>query len=304
MSSLAPLSTSSYVTYQRGDLPLILTVPHGGRMDADEIPERTKTGDAVLVNDALTIDTAHAIAEKVTAYYGSQPYMVICNVRRSKVDMNRPIESAADSPQGRAVWKEFHHTLRHAVNEIRARHHQEGLLLDIHGNHSLLVTQQYLIHHALGHRRHEFVMLGYLMEKDELIELANDPQGTDQAVLEKSSIQSLAKRVTLSPHELLRGEGSFGELMSLQSSNVQTIPSPSHPAPNAEDRFYSGAYITESYHTNATQAGLDAVQIELPQHLRFTESGRQTTAKAVSEAVIYWLDHHYQPVVLQTKALL
>ena len=104
--SLPPLSSSNHIIYQRGDIPLVLTVPHGGnRKNGITIPDRSKNDDNLLLNDAYTISTARSIANNIADFYGARPYMVICNVPRIKVDVNRPIEEGAESDQGKAVWK-------------------------------------------------------------------------------------------------------------------------------------------------------------------------------------------------------
>ncbi|KAI7852332.1 hypothetical protein BDC45DRAFT_193319 [Circinella umbellata] len=293
LSLSPPLPSSKYIIYQPGDIPLILTVPHGGnRKNGTTIPDRSKNDDNQLLNDAYTISTAQSIADNIADFYGARPYMVICNVPRIKVDVNRPIEQAAESDQGKAIWKEYHQTIQHAVNEIRTRHNQQGLLLDIH-----------------GHQRHDFVMLGYLLEKDELINLQNNADGTDQAVLKKSSIQALAARISIPerPSDLLHGEGSFGQLMEFAAAEnitnvVKTIPSPNRPAPTKDEFYFSGGYTTETYHDSNNNkgnqgGGFDTIQIELPQRLRFTPGQRQIAAKAIADAAIYWLDHYYSPVV-------
>ncbi|KAI9252845.1 hypothetical protein BDA99DRAFT_520217 [Phascolomyces articulosus] len=302
MSNTIPVRASpsnNDISYYRGDIPLVLTVPHGGNTkNGAEIPDRPKNDDNILVNDAYTISTAQSIADNISDYYGSRPYVVICNIPRHKVDVNRPIELAADSEEGKGVWKEYHQAIQHAIDEIRTRHNRQGLLLDIH-----------------GHKRHDLIMLGYLLSKEELIDSQNDPDRTDQVVLEKTSIQTLASRISFPdrPGDLLRGEGSFGELIEYAATenndNIKTVPSPSHPAPTEEEHYFTGGYTTQAYHAQNTEqqgnssSGLDAIQIELPQRLRFTSDQRQAAAKAIAEATVYWLDHYYQPVVLN-KALL
>ncbi|KAI9496529.1 hypothetical protein BDB00DRAFT_809207 [Zychaea mexicana] len=281
--------SSSYVSYQRGDIPLVLTVPHGGYTGGKEIPDRPEKGGNVLVNDGYTVDTARLLSEYITDYYGSRPYMVICNVRRRKVDVNRPLDLSTESAEGQAVWKEYHQTVQRAVNEIRARHKQQGLLLDIH-----------------GHSRHDLVMLGYLLHKNELIQLQDDRNRTDQAVLKKSSIQTLAARISIPEHpsELLRGDGSFGELMEYSEETVKAVPSSSHPAPLQDEFYYSGGYTTHAYHKNdSNRNGLDVIQIELPRYLRLTPDQRQVAARAITGAVTYWLDQYYQPVILDKAKL-
>ena len=97
---------SQYVTYHPGNLPLIITAPHGGGLTPRDIPDRQSKNGTVLVGDKYTSDIAFAIRDAVADLYnGARPHVVVFNVSRRKVDANRPIESGTDSPQGQAAWK-------------------------------------------------------------------------------------------------------------------------------------------------------------------------------------------------------
>ena len=60
--------TNSYVEYQVGTLPIVISVPHGGFRNPTLIPDRT-CNDPVTVTDAYTIETA----EKISAVEVSSP---------------------------------------------------------------------------------------------------------------------------------------------------------------------------------------------------------------------------------------
>lgn len=176
--------------------------------------------------------------------------------------------------------------------------HEHGLILDIHGMCVVCLTfffrkmidSCYVLGQAHPHER---VELGYLLYKSELTRLDDDDQAMDEAVKRNSSIQALAKRVAslVPPHELLRGNGSFGDLLETSSNSViRTMPSPSHPYPYPEERYYRGGYITQRYHTSNI---MDAIQLELPKHLRFTKQGRDTITMAIADAACYMLDTYY-----------
>lgn len=180
--------------------------------------------------------------------------------------------------------------------------YEHGLILDIHGRymHTCVCSFFYKMIHATVYvgqaHPHERVELGYLLYKSELMRLDDNDEAMDEAVKRNSSIQALAKRVASSfpPHELLRGNGSFGDLLerSPSSSNsvVRTMPSPSHPYPYSEERYYRGGYITQRYHT---PNNMDAIQLELPKHLRFTKQGRDTITMAIADAACYMLETYY-----------
>ena len=144
-------------------------------------------------------------------------------------------------------------------------------------------------------------MLGYLLQEKELLATS---KRIDMAVLKNASIQALSRRVPVPPNELLRGNQSFGHLMSRGHNDVRVIPSPDYPAPFTNSVYYRGGYTTQTYHTNASQDGLDVIQIELPRHMRFTNSEQELAAVAVSNATIHWLNAYYQPVELRRSSLL
>lgn len=57
---------SSFVSYQPGDLPLILSVPHGGARRPASIPDRAQ---AVVVNDWGSHELALAVAAEIAALW-------------------------------------------------------------------------------------------------------------------------------------------------------------------------------------------------------------------------------------------
>lgn len=98
--------SSDYVTYHPGNLPLIITAPHGGYLKPNDIPDRKPKNKTVLIGDMYTTDIAFAISDAVADQcHGARPHVVVFHVSRRKVDANRPIESGTDSPQGQAAWK-------------------------------------------------------------------------------------------------------------------------------------------------------------------------------------------------------
>lgn len=48
-----------------GNIPLVISVPHGGDIHVEEIPDRDCKG-AVKVTDSKTIETARAVQEAFT----------------------------------------------------------------------------------------------------------------------------------------------------------------------------------------------------------------------------------------------
>ncbi|ORZ17613.1 hypothetical protein BCR42DRAFT_412115 [Absidia repens] len=266
------------VTLVEGHLPLIITVPHGSLNLPDSIPNRTE---GQLVADAYTISVANQLSNQIQQHYKVIPYLVVFNVARRKVDVNRPINEGCESPQGRRVWKDYHNTLQKTVDTVKKRY-GHGLLLDIHGQA-----------HKEG-----MVELGYLLSGDALRSVSTN----DSALVKQSSIQLLASRLQKSGStataaaSLLRGNGSFGHAMMVNSTgneaslSVQVVPSPSYPYPENGTLYFRGGYTTKRYHTT-----LDVIQVESPKSLRFSKEGRKLLCDNLAKAAIFMLDHYYLP---------
>jgi hypothetical protein len=132
------------------------------------------------------------------------------------------------------------------------------------------------------------VELGYLLEPTDF---KSNFKKLDEAILEKSSVQSLAKRQThfARPHQILLE--SIGDLIS-DNGNVKVVPSTSNPVPDAK-YYFRGGYVTENYHQNSDTNGIDVIQIEIPKELRHNVEGRAQIVKVLVKSIISILDRHY-----------
>lgn len=97
--------TSQFVTYYEGTLPLILAAPHGGRLFPSNIPDRKLENGTITVTDAYTKDVALSIARRIHEKTGDIPHIVLLQLARTKVDVNRDKLEGADSTAGREVWQ-------------------------------------------------------------------------------------------------------------------------------------------------------------------------------------------------------
>lgn len=117
----------------RGDLPVILAAPHGGR---DEVPGcdlRTPTGARfVTATDFNTDMLAREIAAELERLTGKKPYLVVARFHRKFIDANRRAEEAYAAPGCRADYEHYHAVIRGYVDEVRAKH-PHAMLFDIHG---------------------------------------------------------------------------------------------------------------------------------------------------------------------------
>jgi len=124
---LAP--AAALVTAWRGDLPLILSAPHGGRV---RVPGSKQRRRGVTVRDEDTAELALLLAQKLTDELGAKPYVVIAQFSRKDADANRPADEAFENDAAGLHYRAYHDALAQSVAECRRRF-GEALLIDLHG---------------------------------------------------------------------------------------------------------------------------------------------------------------------------
>ncbi len=115
-----------------GNLPILLTAPHGG---AKVIPGAAiRTGNlAVAGMDTRTLELTEALAIRLKATLGAEPYVVAARFHRRYVDANRRAGEAFDDAKAEPYYTAYHNSIRGFVAEIRQKFPDGALLLDIHG---------------------------------------------------------------------------------------------------------------------------------------------------------------------------
>lgn len=127
----------SLVTVQAGELPIILSAPHGGRLSVADVPERRGMGIAKFNSrsdsntDEVTVQLADALEKK----FGKRPYVVIARFHRKYVDANRRPSAAYESEDAAVVYEAYHQAIDRARRDLIKRWGR-GLLLDVHGQAS------------------------------------------------------------------------------------------------------------------------------------------------------------------------
>jgi N-formylglutamate amidohydrolase len=129
----APLELERLVTVQKGEIPIILSAPHGGRRSIVGVPARKDESakQFVTVTDTNTQRLAEALAKSIEKRWG-KPYVVVAQFSRQYLDANRPVEDAWESENAKPVYEAYHSALGDAVKETRERWGR-GLLIDLHG---------------------------------------------------------------------------------------------------------------------------------------------------------------------------
>lgn len=264
---------SFFITYEEGNIPLIISVPHGGDLKPNTIPDRT-CNDAVNISDAYTVELAQKIMQ-VFENNGQKPYLVINKMHRSKMDANRnKSEATCGNTNAIAVWEVYHNHIEASLTAVNAKYNK-GLFIDLHG-------------HGNPKQRIE---LGYLLYEDELAlpdESLNSPE-----VLAVSSIQSLARqnKSGISHADLLKGTFSLGSL--LHDSGFPSVPSSTDPFPSATDPYFSGGYNTANY-SSYSGGTIDGIQVECNRiGIRDSESSLIAFSKVFTTALSDYLREHY-----------
>jgi N-formylglutamate amidohydrolase len=117
-----------------GDLPVILSAPHGGRKPIPGVRERRATGvpGFSVQRDNNTAELAHLVLARLGRDLGARPFGVVADFERKHVDANRAPQYAYESAGAKLFYDAYHRALSAAVERVRRRWGQ-GFLIDIHG---------------------------------------------------------------------------------------------------------------------------------------------------------------------------
>lgn len=127
----------SLVRIQKGDLPIIISAPHGGRKDIPGSTPRTGEGQVKggkgfsAAWDAGTEELAFELAAEIFRVTGKKPYVVVGSFKRNFLDCNRGPAIAYSDAAAQAVYEVYHGSLRDHCKEVVARF-GSGLVVDLH----------------------------------------------------------------------------------------------------------------------------------------------------------------------------
>ena len=230
---------NGYIEYIAGDLPIIITAPHGGALVPAELPDRTGT-DVTTIRDTNTEERARTIGNVFANQAGSRPHIIIVRLRRTKIDANRELVEATKGNRlaGRA-WIEFH-SFTEAAKRAVIDQHGSGFYIDLHGHG-----------HAIPR-----LELGYLLTSATLAlpDATIDGAGHE----DQSAIRTLSQVSPASFAEILRGPTSLGALF--EGEGFPSVPSVSSPSPGAAE-YFNGGYNTDR-HGSRHGGPISGVQIE------------------------------------------
>ncbi|MDA7865965.1 N-formylglutamate amidohydrolase [bacterium] len=129
------------ITVGEGDLPIILSAPHGGRQRIPGVAPRSgeEIRRFVTRTDLGTDELAEKLADEIEKNTGKRPYVVIAKFHRKYVDANRPPALAYESPKAKLTYDAYHAALANARSGVEKRFGR-GLVIDIHGQATLQDT--------------------------------------------------------------------------------------------------------------------------------------------------------------------
>jgi len=129
----ANTQASDLVIVERGELPVILTAPHGGVQDVPDCTPRTPVGTRFVNRpDQHTDILTRGIADEIKRLTGKAPYLVMARFHRKFIDANRSADEAYGSPGCAVVYDTYHAAIRRLIEEVRTKH-PHAMLFDIHG---------------------------------------------------------------------------------------------------------------------------------------------------------------------------
>lgn len=269
---------NNFVETVVGDIPLVISVPHGGTVRPKNIPKREckVAGQGRLVTgvDGRTVPTARAIQEAFEKKYNKKPYVIISHIARTQVDQNRPLElGACGNKRAEAAWYDFHNSIDTAL-ALAVQKFGFAIYIDLHGH---------------GHEVQR-LELGYSLTGPDLEKAFTDGKARKQFGGESSMQNFLTMYGADKFHDVLWGEYSLGTLF--ENHGVAASPSKQDPFPLTGEKFFSGGYNTRRY-TSSDYPKVFGVQIECNfRGVRDTEESREKFANALAESYTQFVEHH------------
>ncbi len=129
--------STSLLTVGQGQLPLILSAPHGGQLAIPGVQARKGDGVNRFVtrSDMNTLTLGIRLADAIERKTGKGPFTVFARTHRKYLDFNRRAEDAFESPKAVPLYDAYHKAIDDAGEKIVDRW-GHGLLLDLHGQSS------------------------------------------------------------------------------------------------------------------------------------------------------------------------
>lgn len=136
--SLAAQEPARLLTIEVGELPFVISAPHGGKLDLPNVPARSGEGlkdgpgGFVTSRDTGTEELAMEVAAEIKRRYDKPVHLVVNRVHRKYCDPNRIAAEAYDSDGGKTHFDAYHTAMKAACAATQ-KQFVRGLVLDLHG---------------------------------------------------------------------------------------------------------------------------------------------------------------------------
>lgn len=216
------------IEYIAGNLPIIISVPHGGYF----FPDGMAYNWGFQGPDFETMQMALQLYLKIYKATGGYPHMIINRVSKYLLNMNRHhadltcmYTNAIDS-RSKLAWDDYHYFIDEA-KRLSIEQNGFGFFVDFHGQSDDAKS-----------------MLGYGVFKSEM---DNKTEAELDALIGTSSLQDISNRSAVPFSGLLTGEFGFGQILH-ENEVVYAIPEdhnkcmPSQADPVIINGYKSGHY--------------------------------------------------------------
>lgn len=268
-----------WVEYIAGNMPLVISVPHGGTVLVDSLPIRDCKG-AVTVRDGNTIELSRAIQNYFKKNYNLIPHIIISHIARKHVDQNRELNNGATCGDVRVEkpWYSFHNYVDSALN-LATKDGQRAMYIDLHG-------------HGHANKRLE---IGYNLDKYELANILADKFSESSKAHSLKNLLKLEKSIDFKA--ILFGEKAFGTF--LVNNGVPATPSLQDLVATKDEAFFSGGDNTRRF-TGTKYPNVFGLQIESDGVSRST-ARRTAVAMGISESIVAYLNEYAKTNYKSTK---
>ena len=269
------LGSSGFVEYIPGNTGIIIAVPHGGSLAANNVPNRVY---GTFEEDDYTKELGEVVRQSICGNLGQCPHLVVSKLKRIKLDPNRNItEAAQGDPHAEQAWREYHGFIDWAK-----QNRDSEVVIDLHGQSHLQNSTE----------------LGYLLSSEDLNKGSFDS--------ESSSIRSLASKSGKSGKDLITGKESLGYY--LEQLGYNAFPSPRQPSPGSQEYFpgntsnirnivlvtpFQGNYTVRRH--GYESCTFDSISVETPREVRI-DAGRESRIKfgeALGKAISEFFKSNY-----------
>lgn len=268
------IDATGYVEYRAGNLPIVLSSPHGGYLEPSTIPDRNCSG-CVTVRDSFTQEVSDGVYNSIVSETGCYPHLIINLLHRKKFDANRDVQEAANGdPIVIQSWTNYHNFIDVAKAQV-VQDYGSGTFYDIHGHG-----------HAIQRIELGYLLTGMeLQQTDNYLNINPGSQDTSIRTLVTTNLQNHTHA------QLIRGTSSFGDM--LENRGLHTVPSSSDPAPQGTEPYFNGGYNIRRHGSSNNVSTISAIQIELNSDLRFNSAIRPALVDSLALSMLDYHSVHY-----------